>query len=1527
MNGIIEQTQNQQLQQSQNQFPTISQQNLTPQTQKRSQVYQQFDPTKAMQQNFSIQLAQQRHQSQYTTLRQKFGQNLSNSFYQYGSKITKTANNNKNMRKLMSADSTYVYSNSNHQQQSFSQQQNNNSLLDSVNQLQFFMKQNGQNKHQKIQSAVRTVKKLQSVPWVYDTGNAYSSIQQNKQSIFKSPLQKRLAGAVSKKFNSIGRINHYSNTPDARINTSSGVSTRNFFDKNISIQDMNNNTILSDKGNTTKAQTNNWQQIQQQSHQQQQPQLSQHQSNFLQQQQKQIQVINENTTSSKETTATSNKTNTQTKSGMMVISSGVTQNALKDVLQGLKNQKLDKDWTTKEATLTIKEHLFYGDLQKQEQKTTTKQSSNKQLEPSSSHKKINQQQMHDGNTLTIRKKSKKQIKKQGSKHNEQLPQLSNFLNNHNQGQVGSNQITGEVEEEDEFACEATIAAPQLAHQKVSVEYKTNLPKKQSKQHEKRDLLDLLVNKKLLELYGTNKSNNNSIIQNSKIAFSNSDMKMDQKNRQSQSQAPQNTNQIGGMGQRKSLYGKQVQIIKEVDRDPELIVEKKHQNLFNVNKHRHWNDLIFAEDSNKIVWPRLCQAFQDFYKIDKLKLSLMASQFQHVIFEDEVGINNQGNTFDEMSRKIYEKAQRLKDSNYNNRFEDKIKYLLLERSDKYHNIMSLQPLAMGAEAAVYRIKSYDRKELVAKCTLVDIKNVNKSEKQQKKAHQQFLHIIQETQLLALIKHPDYVCRIEDEFITFDRQTEIIKEYVVVLEKANHSLSDILNIWNDRDIPNPANEHYCDEKLLYIIYRTMEALEYLHQQEVYFGDMKPQNLLIFKDYMVKIGDFGISIKRDPYRQDSYQLRGITEYYCTIETIFAFSNSQNFTFDGLMKLDKDSLMLTIFKCLVSIQSFGKRNLYVEEIYEDLTKMTIKDTLEKWAEIFKTNSQILQNLGRQFIKERKYEAMVKAYQLSKYCNIVFPPPPPIKNTDGQLEFQLNKWRNLDLPNINFVKDKKSGRIKQLNQNIEFKKIFMDCATFYKFPSPKLSYYEEETRKREYLYLLRSEIKELIISDFYEKDLENVKLTKPKLEELIDNFCIDSRAYLLGLELKDEIPFDEAKIKMLMNKVYESQNFNNNEIYDYQKLSLENQMRMSYIKFYFRALDLKKYDTGIARILIINIKPPTVLHPQALNYHRINKRARIALKINERKELQDITDLQQFYEKYTQQMKNLGKHDAQDLEQETFYHQNRSENLQNDEIQTKHQLRMIKMQQKPEVQYDIDVGQEYYPEYKFIIKYTKILEYFKSEQYYECYKESAAVLESWELVEFNKREMYLSEVNQKAAQCLIKLKELKQIPKEMLDLTEEEYQALVVQYYKYYSFSSDVTLAKYIQYLKITGDLDELIISFRRVIQIRKEQTQQTTDLHRIEPKLLELDELQKKFEYFVRYWLKWSKNDAIQTLMMLPDPFTTDFNHMLDSIVQKFQQKLKQTQESISLQGHKDLQKATKQKQLKQDQKEKQQQKQLKR
>jgi serine/threonine protein kinase len=38
----------------------------------------------------------------------------------------------------------------------------------------------------------------------------------------------------------------------------------------------------------------------------------------------------------------------------------------------------------------------------------------------------------------------------------------------------------------------------------------------------------------------------------------------------------------------------------------------------------------------------------------------------------------------------------------------------------------------------------------------------------------------------------------------------------------------------------------------------GLEYLHSNEIIFGDLKPENVLIFEDGYIKLTDFGLSRK---------------------------------------------------------------------------------------------------------------------------------------------------------------------------------------------------------------------------------------------------------------------------------------------------------------------------------------------------------------------------------------------------------------------------------------------------------------------------------------------------------------------------------------------------------------------------------------------------------------------------------------------------------------------------------------------
>ena len=55
-----------------------------------------------------------------------------------------------------------------------------------------------------------------------------------------------------------------------------------------------------------------------------------------------------------------------------------------------------------------------------------------------------------------------------------------------------------------------------------------------------------------------------------------------------------------------------------------------------------------------------------------------------------------------------------------------------------------------------------------------------------------------------------------------------------------------------------EDFSEEKMIYITLRVMMAIQYLHSKNVVFMDLKPQNILIFRDWQVKLGDFGGAIR---------------------------------------------------------------------------------------------------------------------------------------------------------------------------------------------------------------------------------------------------------------------------------------------------------------------------------------------------------------------------------------------------------------------------------------------------------------------------------------------------------------------------------------------------------------------------------------------------------------------------------------------------------------------------------------------
>jgi serine/threonine protein kinase len=91
--------------------------------------------------------------------------------------------------------------------------------------------------------------------------------------------------------------------------------------------------------------------------------------------------------------------------------------------------------------------------------------------------------------------------------------------------------------------------------------------------------------------------------------------------------------------------------------------------------------------------------------------------------------------------------------------------------------------------------------------------------------------------------------------------------------------------------------------------MEVMAYLHANNIYYGDMKPENLLLFKDYRIKLGDFGVSMKipDDAIESTTLCLKGLTPKYSMPDLEAKYKTDTPITINKLLMNDGYSLMRT--------------------------------------------------------------------------------------------------------------------------------------------------------------------------------------------------------------------------------------------------------------------------------------------------------------------------------------------------------------------------------------------------------------------------------------------------------------------------------------------------------------------------------------------------------------------------------------------------------------------------------------------
>jgi serine/threonine protein kinase len=171
------------------------------------------------------------------------------------------------------------------------------------------------------------------------------------------------------------------------------------------------------------------------------------------------------------------------------------------------------------------------------------------------------------------------------------------------------------------------------------------------------------------------------------------------------------------------------------------------------------------------------------------------------------------------------------------------------------------------------------------------------------------IFYETQLAKINCNPEFVTEIKEEIIEYNPDKNIIVRYIVIIERATNTLTDLKKIWANPEMADKKQEFYSDEKALFYLFQATKCILFLHQNNIYYGDMKGDNVLVFRNLMSKFGDLGISVKLplDSTPETLIEIKGATQGYTSPAVSKAFEQGLPVSKRDLLENDRFALIKT--------------------------------------------------------------------------------------------------------------------------------------------------------------------------------------------------------------------------------------------------------------------------------------------------------------------------------------------------------------------------------------------------------------------------------------------------------------------------------------------------------------------------------------------------------------------------------------------------------------------------------------------